>query len=85
MNIYEWIKQTFLCIAGDIDIEFAVVNDEIVVEGDTQFRRFDFSSFNSAVEWAMINRNRYVVDDMHVLYIGAVSGVTIYIKDVNKE
>ena len=48
MNIYEWITRTFLCINDDFGIEFAVVNDEIIVDGDTQFRHFEFSSFNRA-------------------------------------
>lgn len=88
MNIYDWITRTFLYINDDFGIEFAVVNDEIVDLTDGSsigFKRYEFSSFNHAVEWARRNSERYVIDDMHMISIGSYSGVTIYIKDVNKE
>lgn len=84
MNIYDWITQTFLSINYN-DINFVVVNDEIVDDDNVGFRRYEFSNFNYAVEWARRNRARYVIDDKHMLYIGSETGIIIYIKDVNKQ
>ena len=82
MNIYEWIKQTFLCIAGEIDIEIAVINHEVFVNGDRQFQSFEFDNYGKLVEWAINHRHKYDIDDSQQIYIGAATGVTIYVKEI---
>lgn len=85
MNIYDWMRETFVGIADNMDIEYAVVNDSYEENGGTYFRRFQFLSYNRALEWAMINRNKYDIDDRLKIVNGAESGVTIYIKQVSAE
>ena len=83
MSAYEWVTNTFLAIAGTVDITVTVVNDEEMDDdGNLNFRCFEFDSYNRLINWLRMHQHDYLIDDKHMLYYGTASGITIYVQKV---
>lgn len=85
MNAYEYVTNTFLAIAGNVNIEVAVVNNEVLDDnGNLTYEKFMFENYNQLIQWLRINK-KYDIDSKHMLYFGVASGFTIYVQEVNNE
>lgn len=86
MSAYEYVTNTFLAIAGEIDIEVDVVNNEVIDDdGNLTYEKFKFANYNELTIWLRINKTKYDIDSKYMLYFGISSGFTIYVNEVKNE
>lgn len=86
MSAYEYVTNTFLLIAGEINITVAVVNNKVIDDfGELVYKTFKFVNYSALTEWLRINKNKYYIDSKQMLYLGVASGLTIYVNEVKNE